>query len=346
MGSRLEPIQPTDDSIHRAALALKAGELVVLPTETVYGLAADASQAQAVQAIYSLKGRPPGHPLIVHVANTGLAQRWSVFDDRAHALADAFWPGPLTLILPRQPDAPAWACGGQSSIGLRCPSHPVAQAVLQAFARIDALGGVAAPSANRFGRVSPTRAQHVIDDLGEQTPLLLDGGPCEVGVESTIVDLTGTQARLLRPGRIRREAIEAVLGEPLGGQDADAPRASGTLASHYCPVTPVRVVDEDRLDAALVELAEANGLSGVSAFGRSGREGGNSGVYSRQRPMNPDVLWLAAPSDADGWEQALYDAMRHLDRQGLARIVIAAPREGPQWDAVMDRVSRAAVRGQ
>jgi L-threonylcarbamoyladenylate synthase len=192
----------------------------------------------------------------------------------------------------------------------------------------------------------------VIDDLGEQTPLLLDGGPCEVGVESTIVDLTGTQARLLRPGRIRREAIEAVLGEPLGGQDASAPRASGTLASHYCPVTPVSVVDEDRLDAALLELAEANGVSGVSAFGRSGpldvnlgvNRGVNLGVYSRQRPLDPKVLWLAAPSDADGWEQTLYDAMRQLDQQQLTRIVIAAPREGPQWDAVMDRVSRAAVR--
>lgn len=344
-------IQPTDDSIHRAALALKAGELVVLPTETVYGLAADASQAQSVQAIYRLKGRPAGHPLIVHVVDADRAQRWGAFDTRAKALADVFWPGPLTLIVPRQPDAPAWACGGQSSIGLRCPSHPVTQAVLQVFARIDAWGGVAAPSANRFGRVSPTRAQHVLDDLGEQTPLLLDGGPCEVGVESTIVDLTGARARLLRPGRIRREAIEAVLGEPLGGQDADAPRASGTLASHYCPVTPLSVVDEDRLDDVVGELAAVrDGSNAVSnpalrsaSTGVSGQSG-RIGVYARRRPANPDVLWLAAPADADGWEQTLYDAMRQLDQQQLARIVIAAPREGPQWDAVMDRVSRAAVR--
>jgi len=348
MGSRLSP---SEDNILRAARALQAGELVVLPTETVYGLAADASQAQAVQAIYTLKGRPPGHPLIVHVASKASAQRWGVFDARAHAFASASWPGPLTLILPRQPDAPAWACGGQDSIGLRCPSHPVAQAVLQAFAKLDALGGVAAPSANRFGRVSPTRAQHVLDDLGEQTPLLLDGGPSEVGVESTIVDLTTPKARLLRPGRIRREAIEAVLGGPLGGQEADAPKASGTLASHYCPVTPVSVVDEDELDAALIQLrAQSDGLGAVSFAASSAAatavsgQAGRMGVYARQRPANPEVLWLAAPSDADGWEQTLYDAMRQLDRQQLARIVIAAPREGPQWDAVMDRVSRAAVR--
>ena len=193
MGSRLSP---SEDNILRAARALQAGELVVLPTETVYGLAADASQAQAVQAIYTLKGRPPGHPLIVHVASKASAQRWGVFDARAHALASAFWPGPLTLILPRQPDAPAWACGGQDSIGLRCPSHPVAQALLAAFK--NGQGGIAGPSANRFGHVSPTTAQHVLDDLGEQTPLLLDGGPSEVGVESTIVDLTTPKARLLR----------------------------------------------------------------------------------------------------------------------------------------------------
>lgn len=322
-------LAPTPDSMDRAARTLKSGGLIVLPTETVYGLAADATQQAAVRGIYALKGRPPDHPLIVHVANLALAQRWGVLDARAIALAQAFWPGPLTLIVPRQPQAPGWACGGQSSIGLRCPSHPVALAVLERFAMLDALGGVAAPSANRFGRVSPTRVQHVLDDLGADTPLVLDGGPCDVGVESTIVDLTGEQPRLLRPGRIRRDEIEAVLGTPLAGQDAHAPRASGTLASHYCPVTPVSVVDEDTLDASLIATDWAPG---------------RIGVFSRRRPSVPHACWLPAPSDAIGWEQSIYDAMRTLDREGLDRILIAAPREGAHWDAIVDRVSRAGVR--
>lgn len=323
-------LEPTPETLEHAAQVLHAGGLVVLPTETVYGLAADASQQSAVSAIYALKGRPAGHPLIVHVADVSAAQRWGVFDGRAMALAQAFWPGPLTLIVPRQPEAPGWACGGQDSIGLRCPAHPVALGVLKAFSRLNPLAGLAAPSANRFGRVSPTCARHVLDDLGEDTPMLIDGGACEVGVESTIVDLTGARPRLLRPGRIRRDAIEAVLGQPLGGQESDAPRASGTLASHYCPVTPVEVVNASTLNDRLAVYD---------------REQRRVGVFARHQPQAPHAVWLQAPEDEMGWERTIYEALRALDAEGLTRILIAAPDHASGWDAVIDRVSRAAVRG-
>jgi L-threonylcarbamoyladenylate synthase len=333
-------LEPTQAAIAQAARRLHHGELVVLPTETVYGLAADASRRAPVEAIFALKGRPSDHPLIVHVADATLAQRWGQMDDRALALVRAFWPGPLTLIVPRQADAPPWAAAGQSSIGLRCPSHPVALAVLRAFASLDPWGGVAAPSANRFGRVSPTCAQHVLDDLAQDTPMLLDGGPCEVGVESTIVDLTTPRARLLRPGRIRPEAIEAILGAPLAGHDPDAPRASGSLASHYCPVTALRVVSEPDLEASLQSMRQTGAIlagAGASAVERIG-------VLSRERPSDSRVVWRPAPMDAAGWEQALYDAVRRLDCEGLSLILVALPTEGPHWEAVLDRVSRAAVR--
>jgi L-threonylcarbamoyladenylate synthase len=342
-------LAPTASAIVQAAHRLHDGGLVVIPTETVYGLAADASRQTPVQAIFALKGRPADHPLIVHVADVSVAQRWGQMDDRARALAQAFWPGPLTLIVPRQPDAPPWAAAGQPSIGLRCPSHPVAQAVLRAFAQRDPWGGLAAPSANRFGRVSPTCAQHVLDDLAQDTPMLLDGGPCEVGVESTIVDLTSPRARLLRPGRIRREAIEAVLGTSLADRDDDAPRASGTLASHYCPVTALRVVGELALDEALRAIRQAGVVQqdrdrDWDRAGSSATPAGRIGVFSRERPSDPSVLWLQAPADVLGWEQALYDAMRRLDREALSLILIAVPGGSPHWDAILDRVSRAAVR--
>lgn len=335
-------LAPTQAAIAQAARRLHQGELVVLPTETVYGLAADASRRAPVEAIFALKGRPSDHPLIVHVADTALAQRWGQMDDRALALAQAFWPGPLTLIVPRQADAPPWAAAGQSSIGLRCPSHSVALAVLREFARLDPWGGLAAPSANRFGRVSPTCAQHVLDDLAQDTPMLLDGGPCEVGVESTIVDLTTPRARLLRPGRIRPAAIEALLGTPLAGHDADAPRVSGTLASHYCPVTALRLVSESDLDAFLQSIRTTGW--GAEGAGSTTNPAGRIGVFSRQRPNDRAVVWRPAPPDALGWEQGLYDALRRLDREGLRLIVVALPTEGPHWEAVRDRVSRAAVR--
>ena len=316
-------------AIDRAARLLIEGELLAFATETVYGLGADAAQRKAIEKVYALKGRPADHPLIVHVSDLEQALKWAQFDERALQLARAFWPGPLTLILPRRVDAPEWACGGQPSIGLRCPSHPVAQALL---ARFVALGGsgVAAPSANRFGKVSPTTAQHVLDDLGADAPLILDGGPCEVGVESSIVDLTRAQPALLRPGRIRRADIEAVLGETLAGLDEDAPRASGTLTAHYSPSVPVELVSALELDARVRQYT-GQGLS--------------LGVWSIKAPAAPILFWLQASEDALARESALYAALRDLDQAGPDRILVEAPPSRPDWEAVSDRLLRAAAAG-
>jgi L-threonylcarbamoyladenylate synthase len=309
-----------------AARLLRDGQAVALPTETVYGLAADAASREAVAAIYRIKGRPADHPLIVHVLDLAQAQAWGCFDARARALAQAFWPGPLTLIVRRQPDAPPWACGGEPTLGLRVPAHPVAREVLAAFV---ALGGsaLAAPSANRFGRVSPTRAQHVLDDLGSAVPLIVDGGECAVGLESTIVDLSREQPVLLRPGGIAAEAIAAVLGEPLRARDAQAPRASGTLAAHYAPRTPLELVDAAALPARLAELA-ARGLSVA--------------VWSQYRPARAAV-WQPQPRDAHDCAHALYDTLRALDAAALGRILVERPPAAADWDAIHDRLGRAAA---
>jgi L-threonylcarbamoyladenylate synthase len=321
-------IEPaTAQSIERAARRLRDGGLVAFPTETVYGLGADAAQRDAVAAIYATKGRPPGHPLIVHVADLAHARRWARLDDRAERLAGAFWPGPLTLILPRAPGAPAWACGGESTIGLRVPAHPVARALLERFVALGG-SGVAAPSANRFGRVSPTRAAHVEADLGAQAPMVLDGGASEVGVESTIVDLSRGRPVLLRPGRIERAAIESVLGEPVVARDAAAPRAPGTLDAHYQPRTPLELVGADAI-ATRLEAPDASRLA----------------VWSAHRPAATVGHWSPAPRDARACEAALYDTLRTLDALGLAGIVIEAPPSGPAWDALRDRLARAAHRG-
>jgi L-threonylcarbamoyladenylate synthase len=317
---------PTPEAIERAARRLLDGGLVAFPTETVYGLGADAAQRDAVAAVYALKGRPAGHPLIVHVADAAHAGRWARLDERAARLAARFWPGPLTLVLPRADGAPAWACGGQPSIGLRCPSHPVAQALLGRFAALGG-SGVAAPSANRFGKVSPTSARHVADDLGDAAPPILDGGPSEVGVESTIVDLTRGDAVLLRPGRITREALQAALAGPVLDRDARAPRVSGTLASHYRPDTPVELVDGAALDARLEALA-----------------GARLAVWSPHRPLRPVAHWEPAATEAGGFEAALYATLRRLDRLAVDRIVVAAPPGTGDWAAVNDRLARAATR--
>lgn len=320
--------RPADDAaIETAAAELAAGRLVVFPTETVYGLGADAASAEAVAAIYRLKGRPPDHPLIVHVSGAGQARRWARWSEAAQRLAEAFWPGPLTLILERLPGAPSWACGGQASIGLRAPAHPVARALLQAFERLGGMG-VAAPSANRFGRVSPTRASHVIDDLGAEAPLVLDGGPCEVGLESTIVDLTRDRPVLLRPGGLASASIEAVLGQTLAPADADAPRASGTLAAHYAPRTPLELLASDRIEARLRELA---------------RRGVRAAAWTRSRPDCGEVRWEPAPTRPERFAHELYHTIRRLDREGFERILIELPPEAGDWAATLDRLRRAAA---
>ncbi|KAA0218160.1 MAG: threonylcarbamoyl-AMP synthase [Lautropia sp.] len=320
--------RPADaQAIEEAARRLAGGELVAFPTETVYGLGADAASARAIAEVYRLKGRPADHPLIVHVLDAAQAAWWAHWPARAQRLADAFWPGPLTLVLVRRETAPAFACGGQVSIGLRAPSHPVARALLAAFA---ARGGhgVAAPSANRFGRVSPTRAVHVIDDLGVEAPLVLDGGACEVGVESTIVDLSRERPVLLRPGGITIAQLEAVLGEPVPGRDARAPRASGTLEAHYAPVTPVELVDGDGIDRRIAGL-HARGER-VALWVRSG-----AGARADAR--------LSMPADPTAAAHALYDALRTLDRSGCTRILVERVPGDASWHAVADRLRRSAA---
>jgi len=313
-------------AIDRAARLLRAGGVVALPTETVYGLGADAGSAEGVGAIYRIKGRPAGHPLIVHVLDLEQAAYWADFDAPARRLAEAFWPGPLTLILRRRAGAPSYACGAEATIGLRAPSHPVARALLAALAGLGG-HGIAAPSANRFGRVSPTRAQHVLDDLGDAVPIILDGGDCTVGVESTIVDLSRGHPVMLRPGGVAAAAIERVLGEPLRTPDAHAPKASGTLAAHYAPRTPLELVDPALLPERVAQLA-AQGLAVA--------------VWSPVAPPRA-ATWLPQPAQPDACAHRLYDTLRALDAAGAARILIARPPGLDTWAAVADRLARAAA---
>lgn len=332
--------------IHEAVEELRAGRLIALPTETVYGLGADAGNRGAVQAIYSIKGRPAGHPLIVHVADKRQAAWWSDWNPRAERLARAFWPGPLTLVLPRAAHAPAWACGDQASIGLRCPSHPVALAVLSGFA-LGGGRGVAAPSANRFGRISPTRAAHVAEDLAGEDVLVLDGGPCEVGLESTIIDLSRGRPMLLRPGGIEPAAIEVALGEPLAWSsnvsdpavpDPLSPRASGTLPSHYAPRTPMRVLAGEWFGEALVDAALARQRVVLCATEPIASE---FAVF----PAVARVLTISV----DPAEQArsLYATLREADAAGADRILYQAPpSSGAAWLALRDRLARAAAGGE
>jgi L-threonylcarbamoyladenylate synthase len=323
-------------SVSAAAQALRAGELVGLPTETVYGLGADAGSDTAVAKIFAAKGRPSDHPLIVHVADaSGVAHFAREVPAFAHPLMQAYWPGPLTLILPRRPEVGAAAAGGQDSIGLRCPSHPLAHALLLA-ARALGVHGVAAPSANQFGRVSPTTAAHVQGEFGDSL-LILDGGPCEVGIESTIVDCTRGVPVLLRPGRITREQIEATSGQRLRDKDelaAPAPRASGTLEAHYAPRAKVRLMDGKALQAALEVLGKDfdGGKATIAVYARS-----------ILRLPSSKLLYRRMPDDAGAAAQQLFAALRDFDAQGVNLIWVEAPPQTPDWEGVADRLTRAAA---
>lgn len=310
-----EILAPTPESLERAVAALRAGELVAFPTETVYGLGADARNEAAVGRVFAAKGRPAEHPLIVHLAGAAELPLWAdPVPPEALALAARFWPGPLTLILPRAAGVPDAVTGGQPTVGLRVPGHPLAEELLRRFG-----GGLAAPSANRFGRISPTRAEHVADELGERVRFVLDGGPCRVGLESSIVDLSGDAPRLLRPGGVARAALEAALGRPLGGADAGAPRAPGTLASHYAPRTPTFLV-----------ATAAAGDVGTAVISRRAAPAGHAGA------------WRRLPDDPEGYGRALYGALRDLDAAGAQRILVERVPEAPAWEAVADRLRRAA----
>lgn len=316
----------TDAEIARAAEILGRGGLVAFPTETVYGLGADAGNEAAVRRIFSAKQRPADHPLIVHLPDASHLPRWAAaVPQTAARLAAAFWPGPLTLVLKRAAGVLDAVTGGQDTVGLRVPFHPLALDLLRAFG-----GGIAAPSANRFGRLSPTAVTHVLAELGDDVDLILDGGQCAVGIESTIVDVSGALPRLLRPGAIGLAALAEVIGrEPLPA-GTDAPRAPGRLAAHYAPRTTM-------------VLVEAGGLAeAVRSHTQSGRR---VAVFARQPlPPSSGVIAARAPESAAAYARVLYRALRELDEAGADLLLVEGVPEGPEWLAVQDRLARAACQ--
>jgi L-threonylcarbamoyladenylate synthase len=319
--------------IKQAAQLLAAGELVAMPTETVYGLAADASSPAAVAKIFAAKGRPADHPLIVHIGDIAQLDEWArEIPSAARVLAEKYWPGPLTLILKRQPNVPDAVTGGQDTVGIRMPDHPLALALLKEFAQIGS-GAVAAPSANKFGRISPTKASHVKSDLGESVAMILDGGESEVGIESTIVDLSRGEAIVLRPGAITAEDIANTLGSaattaPVSAQAA--PRVSGALAAHYAPRTPLQLIASEELLKQVDACVFKGQTIAVLAFSVS--------------PLrHPAVLWFAAAHSAQHYAHDLYANLRLLDAAGVDLMLVETPPSEPEWRAVADRLGRAAV---
>lgn len=314
------------DDVQAAVHALRAGGLIGLPTETVYGLGADASNELAVRRIFAVKGRPSNHPLIVHVASAEVARRWAAqWPAEADALARAFWPGALTLILPRSPLASDAVTGGQDTVGVRVPDHPLALELLRTFD-----GGVAAPSANRFGRVSPTTAQHVRDELGAEVEVVLDGGACRVGVESTIVDLSGSAPRLLRPGGIPKEAVERVLGVPVPlASHATDVRAPGMLASHYAPRAGLWLVTSEHLAG---EVATRLGSGAKVAV-----------LAARGVEVPAGVTRFEVEDDDAAYARALYATLREVDARGLDVVLAVPPPESGVGLAVVDRLRRASA---
>ena len=324
-------------TVEQAAAHVRAGELVAFPTETVYGLGADASNDAAVAKIFAAKGRPADHPLIVHIASSAQVNDYAIsVPPFAQALINAFWPGPLTVILPRKPGVATAAAGGQNSIGLRCPAHPLA---LEFLAACKALGvlGVAGPSANKFGRVSPTSAQHVRQEFAGEAGaalMVLDGGPCSVGIESSIVDCTRSAPVLLRPGVLTKEQLSAACGQPVLSADdmtADqAPRAPGTLESHYAPNATVRLMDAKAIQTALDLL---------------GADAAHIAIYARSivRIKSSNVLYRRMPDDALATAEQLFAVLRDFDAQAVKLIWIEPVPESTEWDGVRDRLARASA---
>ena len=336
----------SEASIARAASVLAQGRLVALPTETVYGLGADGLSVPAVMRIFQAKGRPADHPLILHVASEQQAKTLAAnWPQSADQLAKAFWPGPMTLILKRAPVVPDAVTGGQDTVGVRIPGHPVALALLKQFSQ-QGSGVIAAPSANRFGGVSPTRAIDVILGLGpflDEQDMVLDGGACQVGVESTIIDLSGEMPRILRPGGLSRTAIEAALASTVdistheGNVSASTvPRVSGSLASHYAPRAKVHLVAPE-VFASLVTTRlqqQPSRRLGLMPF---------VGQRLDDCSENPRLIVRNMPDDPDRYAQELYATMNDLDRMGVDELFIAQPPQTTAWEAVSDRLRRAAA---
>ncbi len=345
-----------DDALAQCAATLRDGGLIGLPTETVYGLGADADNATAVARVFAAKKRPSDHPLIVHVSAldggmSGVAHYANQVPAFAQQLMAAFWPGPLTLILQRRDGVGAASAGGQNTIGLRCPAHPVAQALLGLLRKpqdgMRAVWGIAAPSANRFGRVSPTTAAHVESELGQSVQgglLILDGGPCEMGIESTIIDCTRGAPVLLRPGSITSAQVEEACGRKLLGEDElqalemlgkVAPRASGTLESHYAPAAKVRLMDAKALQKALDMLGldlDGSGRASIAVYARAP-------VTTRSR----QIVLRSMPTDAAVAAHELFSVLRELDEQGVKLIWVETPPDALAWDGVRDRLQRASA---
>lgn len=320
-------VRATQSEIEEAVETLRGGGLVAFPTETVYGLGANAADPVAVAKIFELKGRPPDHPVIVHLDNPRYLHRWvASMPPVAEALAARFWPGPLTLILPKADDVNSVVTGGQDSIGVRIPSHPMAQQLLTAFG-----GGIAAPSANRYGRLSPTKPEHVREEFGDAVRVLLDGGESPIGLESTIVSCLDNVARLLRPGFITRSQLEKAIGPILVG--GEAPRAPGDRLVHYAPVTPLEIVAADDLEARAAMLA-SGGQDKV-------------GVLAMQPPLHAQrhMTWINAGKRPETYAHHLYNHLRTLDRVGCVRILVQAPPDDERWAAVNDRLQRASGSG-
>lgn len=326
--------------IETAAAILRKGGVVAMPTETVYGLAADASNPEAVKRIFEIKGRPADHPLIVHLADKSQLGHWTrEIPEAARILAEHFWPGPLTLILPRSQHVSDIITGGQDTVGLRVPNHPVALELLRAMGPH---GGLAAPSANRYGRISPTTAQHVRDELGDSVDLILDGGPCQVGLESTIVSCVGDSVTVLRPGGIPVSAIEAVLQHKVEVEDSSTAkiRVSGSVLSHYAPITPLELLPSELLWKRACEL-EAQGLR-VATLEWSAADAilFQNTVHSSHTGIQRTTM----PANAAAYGQLLYAILRQLDAAQFDRLLAETPPQKVEWLAVADRLKRASHR--
>jgi L-threonylcarbamoyladenylate synthase len=320
-------VSQQDSEIRRAAELLHQGRLVAFPTETVYGLGADATSDAAVRKIFAAKGRPATNPLIVHVADIEAAKRYTTdWSPAAQTLAARYWPGPLTLVLPRTSSIPDVVTAGKQTVGLRAPDHPLALALLRAFD-----GPIAAPSANRSNRVSPTTAQHVRDELKDSVDLILDGGPCAVGIESTVLDLSTDVPRILRPGAVTRKQIEFILGavelgERITNEDVAA-SSPGQHAVHYAPRTPAYRFDTPQ--RGLIQVDEPDG-----------RPNGLVAVGTRDEVKKWGRI-VAMPREPELYSRHLYEILRELDAMGLAKVFIEMPPDAPEWVAVRDRLIRA-----
>lgn len=328
--------------IDEAARRLLAGRLVAFPTETVYGLGANATDEQAIRAVFAAKGRPLDHPVIVHVLDRQACHAWAQpVSARAEQLMQAFWPGPLTLVLPRHPEVSPLITAGQDTVALRCPAHPVAQQLLQRFARFcGPRAGVIAPSANRFGQVSPTQADHVYEEfsgLADVDMYLLEGEAATVGIESTIVDLSraGQPARVLRPGHVTAQQIEAVLGTQVHpfeqGASEQSPRVSGSLKAHYAPHTPLLLFDRQELVHQLGRVPDGR----IAVVG--------CGPLSWASGAQTQIHYEYLPADEKEYAARLYHTVRRLDRAGFDALWFEQPPQDEQWMAVNDRLQRAAA---